>query len=228
MKKRFLSVLCGLIIVASTISINVSAVGAASQDYTVATNESVLSGSLSVEGGSCSSDDIITLSTDVQTASAGSSELSDGQSQDINVYLTTTIEDEFCDSTVNSSIIIDLKDNYVKYKSSVYDKKRRKAKIEIRSATGIYNDINVSYAWHNIKESSSNLNWTRIGFKVESVEKQKEALLNSDIIVTYSEEIITPEGGDGTYRLLIKVDNLKDIYGNSYNGVFGNIDSFIK
>ena len=130
---------------------------------------------------------------------------------------TTTIEDEFCDSTVNSSIIIDLKDNYVKYKSSVYDKKRRKAKIEIRSATGIYNDINVSYAWHNIKESSSNLNWTRIGFKVESVEKQKEALLNSDIIVTYSEEIITPEGGDGTYRLLIKVDNLKDIYGNSYN-----------
>lgn len=70
MKKIFLSVLCGLIVSTSAISVSVSAVG------NVSTN------------------DIISLSTEIQTASAGSAELSDGQSQEINVYLTTALDEE--------------------------------------------------------------------------------------------------------------------------------------
>lgn len=131
---------------------------------------------------------------------------------------TTTIQDELCDSTDNSSIIINLEGNYVRYKGTDYDRKRRKAKIEIRSATGINNIIDVKYAWHKIGTSLENLNWTKIKLNVPSAGKQKEELLNSSLITTTSDEIITPEGGNGTFELLIKADNLKDLYGNSYSG----------
>ena len=133
---------------------------------------------------------------------------------------SVTIEDGFCSQSNNSPILLELDANYEKYKGSTYDKKRRKAKIVITSATGIYSSMNVSYAWYNIEESNSDLNWTTLKLPVPNAETQKKKLLNGENteIVTASDEIITPNGGDGPYKLLIKAENLKDLYGNSYVG----------
>lgn len=103
MKKRFLSILCGLVVAVSTVSISVSAVEGSSQSYNLANNEPVVTNNLTTEKSVYSSGDIISLSTDVQTASSGSAELSAGESQDINVYLTTVIEDETSNSDGTSN-----------------------------------------------------------------------------------------------------------------------------
>ena len=69
-EKAFLSVLCGLVIATSVISINVTAVEEVSYSYSDSS------------------------SADIQTVAAGSEELSDSESHEINVYLTTILDDE--------------------------------------------------------------------------------------------------------------------------------------
>ena len=98
-------------------------------------------------------------------------------------------------------------------KSDVYDKKKKKAKIKITSGTGINPKIVLSYKW-----STSNTNvsgdFTSVSFKVPG--NQKEKLLNGEVISTQSADITTPDNSTGNYYLIIKVDQLQDLYGSKW------------
>ena len=93
--------------------------------------------------------------------------------------------------------------------SNKFDKHKRTARVKIYSATGIDNDINLQYAWKNTKDGTIT-SYSPLTFKIKG--NQEQQILNGDIIETVSnEEIITPEGGDGLYHLLVKVNKLNDI-----------------
>lgn len=130
-------------------------------------------------------------------------------------------EDVFCgDSNSTNSVTETIKINATSdYISNKYDKKRRKTNIEITSATGIYNKINISAGWTTGNSYENVKEWTKLSFKIK--ENQKESLLNGSTINTISQELVTPKKssteGEGVYYLYLRVDSLQDLYGNKWS-----------
>ena len=136
---------------------------------------------------------------------------------------TASINEEFCNKKINTTILINADTTYV---GNSYNKKRKKTKLTISSLTGIQNNINISYAWSKDENAYESSSYTRIGFKVEG--NQKEKLLNGEVIETRSDELITPKGENGIYYLLVKVEKLNDIYGNNWKNPDGTDSKYIK
>ena len=122
-----------------------------------------------------------------------------------------SMSETLCSETITNTIVVDIDERYKgsSYMSNKFDKHKRTARVKIYSATGIDNDINLQYAWKNTKDGTIT-SYSPLTFKIKG--NQEQQILNGDIIETVSnEEIITPEGGDGLYHLLVKVNKLNDI-----------------
>ncbi len=102
-------------------------------------------------------------------------------------------------------------------KSSTYAR-RKKVKVLLNSFTGIHGDIVIYSTWVKGKDNrpSDDAEWSRVNFQVPN--KQEELILSGETIEVESEEIITnsKKQDNGSYYLWIRVDGLKDIYGENW------------
>ena len=96
--------------------------------------------------------------------------------------------------------------------------RRKKVKVLLSSFTGIHGDIVMYSTWVKGKDNrpSDDAEWSRVNFQVPS--KQEELILEGNTIEVESEEIISDskKQDNGSYYLWIRVDGLKDIYGESW------------
>ena len=148
----------------------------------------------------------------------------DGKAKSIDTTLPianqeNVMKPEYCTGTEENNLEIIAEP----LKSEAYDKKKKKTKIKITSGTGINPKMVISYKW-----STSNTNvsgtFTSLSFKVPGDQKAK--LLNGEIISTSSADITTPEA-TGKYYLILKVEQLQDLYGSRWvnKKVINNLDS---
>ena len=116
---------------------------------------------------------------------------------------------EYCTGTEENNLEITTEP----LKSEAYDKKKKKTKIKITSGTGINNQIKIGAKWGTSKIDFGG-DFTSVSFKVPGDQKAK--LLNGEIISTKSEDITTIDNATGKYYLILKVEQLQDLYGSKW------------
>ena len=101
--------------------------------------------------------------------------------------------------------------------------RRKKTKVILTSVTGIHGEVEIYAAWIKGKDNrpDENTEWNRVNFAIPS--KQEELILNGETIVVESEEVITnsTKQTNGSYYLWIRVDGLKDLYGEHWKNENG-------
>ena len=103
--------------------------------------------------------------------------------------------------------------------SELFNKKKRRANVRLRSSMGINPDISLSYAWSLVNDynSISSDSWKKVTFEnVPTVSNQDNDIKNQQIIVIDSNDITTPSGVSGKYYLFVRIDTLQDIFLNSW------------
>lgn len=123
-----------------------------------------------------------------------------------------TINDSECGLS-NSNITVTANSSSHK----TFDQKQFKTWIQINSATGINSTYVVNYAWSQSTNVSAITDWRRLKFSIPSVEYQKSRILSSQPVIINSEELSTPDNGDGSYYLYVKITGLLDLSGNSWH-----------
>jgi len=126
---------------------------------------------------------------------------------------TIEINNNLCNSHSSNNINIDVDRTYL---TNRFDKKRKTTKLILTSITGINNRISISTAWSknpNGWDSISSSDWVKANIEVKG--DQEEKLLNGEIITANSNQLTTPVD-TGDYYLLVRVDELRDLYGNKW------------
>ena len=95
------------------------------------------------------------------------------------------------------------------------DKKKYPVRIVLSSNTGINNGVKVKYAWLKEGQAYSDDLLQYATFKGQSIEKQKQDILNNKKITIKSNEILTPSGETGSYRLALKIESATDVVGGN-------------
>ena len=95
------------------------------------------------------------------------------------------------------------------------DKKKYPVRIVLSSNTGINNGVKVKYAWLKEGQAYSDDLLQYATFKGQSIEKQKQDILNNKKITIKSNEILTPTGETGSYRLALKIESATDVVGGN-------------
>ena len=125
---------------------------------------------------------------------------------------TEVIDAESCTGSLNNNIKIEVDDTEMGDKPL---KQRKSTKLILSSGTGIDTDLLISVAWSKKKEGWNEVSdWKKVNFDLPK--NQEAELLNGDTIVTDSNKLTTPVQVSGDYYLLVKVDNLKDLYGSEW------------
>ena len=118
---------------------------------------------------------------------------------------------DFCKIEDDATILITADESQTK---GLADKKRKKTKVTLASYTGIYNSVNIKAQWVKENEEADPNKFEPLTFKIQ--ENQKEKLLTDGIVSTTSKELVTPQGGNGKYYLVLEVNKLVDLYGRSW------------
>lgn len=105
---------------------------------------------------------------------------------------------------------------------AVADKNRKKTKVTITSYTGISNNIVIYTKWSQNRNDQNNSGFVKTDFKVKG--NQEATLLAGNPITSTSKELVTPEGGEGAWYLIVRVDHLQDLYGSKWKNP-NNTDS---
>lgn len=138
---------------------------------------------------------------------------------DINInYPTKLLKDSTCGADVEKRMNIDISPNSY----SGNKKKKVTMKVTVSSFTGFNTQSQISYGFY--KADSSELEgdyrnvteWKSLTFNIPSTEKQKEMYQNlgpGEKMQITSNDIATPNGVTGEYRLVLRVDFLTDLAG---------------
>jgi type IV pilus assembly protein PilA len=101
--------------------------------------------------------------------------------------------------------------------STGYGAKRRSVTVKISSITGINSSPIIYYAWSSSNTSVSGLTFDKkVSITVPGSSKQEKKMLAAEEVVASSNEITSPSGLTGDYYLILKVDRLVDLSGNSW------------
>ena len=118
-----------------------------------------------------------------------------------------------CGTTSNKKVKLDVDVSPKYYKNT--DKKKYPVRIVLSSNTGINNGVKVKYAWLKEGQAYSDDLLQYATFKGQSIEKQKQDILNNKKITIKSNEILTPSGETGSYRLALKIESATDVVGGN-------------
>lgn len=177
---------------------------------------------IDIQGVSCNSDKTyvrVTKQKDkyMYVGYLACGEKTDGKIQDIDVSLPSFIPDKdnnACTGVDPSTIVI----GATKEKSEEYNKKKKSTKLTLTSYTGIDTKNSIYVKWSQDENAyNSDDGWEKVTFKIAG--NQQEKIDSGDLpIVSTSKELITPTGdsSDGSWILFVRVDQLKDIYGNKW------------
>jgi len=125
---------------------------------------------------------------------------------------TLSLDHNSCTGSASNNIGISVDDRYI---GGEYDKKKKTTKILLSSGTGINNHISIKTAWSTDPNGfDSATDWTKAGFEIKGDQEKK--LLNGELIEVSSNQISTPSNKSGDYYLLVKVDELVDLYGSKW------------
>ena len=119
-----------------------------------------------------------------------------------------------CTGAADNNIDISVDEKYIGGKA---DKKKKTTKLKLESGTGINNHISIYTAWSLDKNGYSSINsneWAKASFEIKGDQEKK--LLNGELIEVSSNQISTPSNKTGDYYLLVRVDELKDLYGSKW------------
>lgn len=137
----------------------------------------------------------------------------DGKAENIKTSIPEVIPDmntDSCTGTNDNNLVITATPN----KSVGFNKKKKTTKLKISSGTGINNTIVIYTLWSKTtSEADKVTDWKKTTFKV--IGNQEAILLNGNEVTTTSSEIVTPDMS-GSLHLLVRVDNLQDLYGNKW------------
>ena len=116
---------------------------------------------------------------------------------------------ESCNGTANSLVVsADLSQV-----GNNYDKQRKTTKVKITSYTGIDNNIVIYTKWS--KDSNDHGDgFVRTNFKVTG--DQEATLLEGNPVTSNSKELVTPADTEGQWYLIVRVDQLQDLYGSKW------------
>ena len=128
---------------------------------------------------------------------------------------------EYCTGTEENNLEISA---LIGSDANSMNKKRKKTKLTITSATGINTKMSLSVKW-STNENDHDGTFEKVDFKVPG--DQKEKMLNGEIISTTSNELITPAGKTGEYYLIVKVDLLQDLYGSKWKNPDGTSSKYV-
>lgn len=104
--------------------------------------------------------------------------------------------------------------------TSITSAKTESIDITVNSYTGINPNVDISYAFATAEDISTTVTeWRKLTFKVPSTEKQRSKILEGETISIKSNTITTPDDADGILYLVIKVNNMIDLYGESWSKV---------
>ena len=120
-----------------------------------------------------------------------------------------------CTGAADNNIAISVDEKYMGGKA---DKKKKTTKLKLESGTGINNHISIYTAWSLDKNGYSSINssgWTKASFEIKG--DQEKELLDGNTIKVDSNQLRTPANKTGDYYLLVRVDELKDLYGSSWS-----------
>ena len=116
--------------------------------------------------------------------------------------------------SVQSDIIMGISANPASSTSINY--KRRNIKLKVQSDTGVDTNSLLSYGFSTGTNNNIIGDWTLVGMNIPGEEKQKNDILNGEIIEINSNKITTPENATGEYYLVVRVDSLKDLVGKEW------------
>lgn len=136
-----------------------------------------------------------------------------GQIEKTKVSIPNTIpamDNVLCTGADPSNIIIETVDAQTGGDS---DKNRKKTKIQLRSGTGINNNMIIYAKWSDNENDHAAAGFEKVNFKVKG--NQEEMLLNGQTITSLSNELITPKE-NGAYYLILRVDRLEDLYAHPW------------
>ena len=137
-----------------------------------------------------------------------------GKADNVTTSIPTvipTIDETSCSGVEDNNLLISADEAQI---GNVFDKKRKKTKLTITSGTGINNNVVIYTKWSTNRNDYSDAGFSRTTFKVKG--NQEKDLLNGNLISTTSSELLTPEGESGAYYLIVRVDNLFDLYGSRW------------
>ena len=127
---------------------------------------------------------------------------------------TIPIDNTSCTGSRSNNIGITVDGTYI---GGLFDKRKKTTKIVLTSGTGINNHISIKTAWStdpNGFESVDSTAWSKASFEIKGDQEKK--LLNGELIEVSSNQISTPSNKTGDYYLLVKVDELVDLYGSKW------------
>ena len=92
--------------------------------------------------------------------------------------------------------------------------RKKRSTVILESPTGIHANVVIYATWIKGEERPNDSSkWSRVNFDIPR--KQEETILGGDIIQVESSDIISP-AGDGAYYLWIRIDELKDMFGEEW------------
>ena len=98
--------------------------------------------------------------------------------------------------------------------------KKEEIKLTIHSYTGINPNADISYAFAYSEDPQAvYTDWQKVGVRVESVTKQRNKIAKGETIVAETNSIYTPDNADGNLYLIVRINNLVDLYGESWTNV---------
>ena len=128
---------------------------------------------------------------------------------------------EYCTGTEENNLEISA---LIGSDAASMNKKRKKTKLTITSATGINPRISLAVKWSTNKTDHEG-SFEKVDFKVPG--DQKEKMLGGEIISTKSGELLTPAGITGEVYLIVRVDQLQDLYGSKWKNPEGTGSKYV-
>ncbi|MBQ9019393.1 MAG: type II secretion system protein [Bacilli bacterium] len=122
----------------------------------------------------------------------------------------------YCTGTLSNNLLIGVDTSDI---GKTFNKKRKETHVIIRSGTGIDNNVVLYTTWSLDKNFDTATGWTQATFNTKSQEKQESELSKGNVVSAESNQLKTPENGNGQYYLLVRVDNLQDLYGSKWKNL---------
>jgi len=123
------------------------------------------------------------------------------------------IDEESCGGPDASSMTIKASPNSY----TANDRQKVGIKIQITSPTGMNTQKTIYYAWSTNNNYNASLDWRPLDITIPSKDSQESKIISGQSVTATSKQLLTPANQTGDYYLVIKVEDLSDLFGTAWN-----------
>ena len=129
---------------------------------------------------------------------------------------------EACKTSNNANVFFT---STPEYPSEAINYQKRNIEVKLNSHTGFHEDIDISYGFIKSENKPSNDidapaiigGWKKLEVNYIGGNEQKGKIENGNIITLSSSKVTTPSNETGDYYIVLKIKNLKDLFGREWN-----------